>query len=338
MQLGRIIAVALVLAALGLQPALAQGQKVTIPNNNAALIAMPFYIAIQKGYFKDEGLDVQLVDIPSGPDATKMLASGRIDFQPGQLLDGLFLRQQGIKAKSIALLTSRYTASLVVRKAVANEITSVAKLKGRTVGVTGVGGGTWLFLMYLAKKNGLQPDDINVVPVGNGPSALNAVISGRVDALSFVDPENFKLVQDGEAVYLADMTNEAVHQKEIGGSYVNNQVLVLEDYAKKNPKNVQMFVNGIQRALTWARSQSPDEVAAVVRSFPNFAHFEQDIFIGSLKKMLPQALPTTAVITREAFDNNVKIPLGAGTLKTPVPYEEIVDNSFAEAAAKALAK
>ena len=266
-----------------------------------------------------------------------LFRSGRIDFQPGQLLDGLFLRQQGINAKSIALLTSRYTASLVVRKAVANEITSIAKLKGRTVGVTSVGGGTWLFAVYLAKHNGLQPEDLNIVPVGNGINALNAVKSGRVDALSFVDPENFKLVQDGDAVYLADMTNEEIHKKEIGNSYVNNQILVLEEYAKKNPKNVQMFVNGIQRALTWAHSATPDEVAATVKSFPNSAGFEQDIFVGSLKKMLPQALPTTAVTSREAFDNNVKIPTSAGTLKSPVPYEEIIDNSFAEIAAKTLA-
>jgi NitT/TauT family transport system substrate-binding protein len=80
-------------------------------------------------------------------------------------------------------------------RALADQIKSIRDLRGRTVGVTGVGSGTWQFIAYLATLESLKPDDLQYVSVGTGSNVIGAVKSGRVDAMSYADPENPKLVR-----------------------------------------------------------------------------------------------------------------------------------------------
>lgn len=328
-----LLILALVLAAT-VRPALAE--TVTISHAGATLLRVPLYIAIQKGFFRDEGLELQVVETRSGSDAIKMLAGGAVDFSVSQLIDDALLNKRGISARGIAMLSSRLTNSLVVRKGMEDQIKTVADIKGHNLGVTGIGSGTWQFAIYVTKLAGLKQNDFNVVSVGPGAPVMAAVKAGSVDVMSYADPEDYQLVAAGDAAYMIDMTDEATHKRLIGDSYVNNLVIAREEFLRKSPKAAAGFVNAIQRALAWAKGRPGAEIAQVIHDYPAFRRYEMAPFAASVQKMLPAGLPDTAVVTRDAYDNAIKLAVAVGALDAPPPFEQLIDNSFAEQAATSI--
>lgn len=306
---------------------------VRLSHAGAQTFRLPLYVAIQNGYLKDEGINLQVVDTRSGSDAMKMLAGKAVELSTGQLLDAVNLNKEGINIQGVALLTNKLGNSIVVRKALAGQIKGMADLKGRTVGVTSVGSGTWQFAVYMGQLAGVKKDELNFVPVGTGADAIGALKSGRVDALSFADPENYQLVATGDAEFLIDMTNAETHQRLIGSSYLNNQIMVSADYAKSNPEAVQGFVNAIQRGLNWANANSTEEVAKLLSGYSGFQGMNQELLVASLRRQA-NAVPKSAVITKDTFDNAMKFPLAIGVLTEAMPYEQVVNTAFAEKAAK----
>lgn len=308
--------------------------KVTMAHAGTQLMRLPLYIAIQNGYLKEEGIDLEIVETRSGSDGMKMLAGNAVNFAAGQLLDAINLQKQGIGAVGVVMLTQRLGNSIVVRKAVADQIKSMKDLKGRTVGVTSVGSGTWQFAVFAGTLEGLKAEDFNFVGVGSGPNIIGAVKAGRIDAMSYSDPENYNMVKDGDAVFLIDMADDATHRRILGETYLNNQIMVLSSYAKSNPKNVQALVNGIQRAVVWVNTHSIDETTKVLHSYPAFSKLDYDQFLISVKRTLPDGMAKTAMISQAAFDSAMRFPLAVGAIDAAMPYSQLVDSSFAENAIK----
>lgn len=308
-------------------------KKVNMSHATATTIRLPFYIAYQNGDFEKQGIDLQIVDTRSGSDAMKMLAGGSVQISSGQLIDVINLNNQGIHVQGIALLTSQLGNSIIVRKDLAGEIKSMKDAVGRTVGVTGIGSGTWQFAVFAARVEGVDPEKLNFVPVGGAANVVGAVKAGRVDLMSYADPENYKLVQDGDAEFLIDMTDPETHKQLIGDVYINNMIMTTADYAKQNPEIVQGVVNAIQSGLDWANSHSPEEVATVLKSFPGFAGVEYEFLLASLDRM-KNAVPESALITQEAYDSTMKLPITVGVVKEPLPYEQLINTTFAQQAAK----
>jgi NitT/TauT family transport system substrate-binding protein len=309
-------------------------EHVTISHASATLLRLPFYIAYQNGYFKDEGLEVEIIETSSGSDALKLLAGGAVNFSVGQLIDSVNANKQDLPIKGVAMLTNQFGNQIIVQKKLEGQVKTIADLKGKIVGVTGVGSGTWQLVAYLAKQAGMTMEDFNIVSVGGAPNIIAAVTSGRVDGMSYSDPETYKLVHDGNAFNLIDMTDPATHKKYIGDSYLNNEIMIRTDWAKAHTATVQGFVNAIQRGLNWSRSHPVEEVAKLLQTFPGFSGTEPDIFLGSLRRLVPGSLPATAIVTHDAFDNALRLPIGAGVLDKALPFDTLIDNSFAEAAAK----
>jgi NitT/TauT family transport system substrate-binding protein len=309
-------------------------EKVTMSHASATLLRLPFYVAVQNGYFEDENIDLEVVDTRSGSDAMKMLAGGSVDFSTGQLLDAVLLNKRDIPVRGIAMLTRRMANSMIVRKDLADEVKSMADLKGRKVGVTGVGSGTWQFAVFLGSLEGIAPEEFNFISVGGGNNVIGAVKSGRVDAMSYADPQNAMLVKWGDAKFLYDMTDAKTHEKLIGDSYLNNQMMVLKGYAEENPEIVQGFVNAIQRAVNWVNQHSIEETAKVIYGYPAFAKSDYDQLLLSVQRVLPDGVSNSAAISRDAFENAMKLPLAINAIEEPMSYDQLVLPEFAENAEK----
>ena len=309
--------------------------KVRMSHAGAQTFRLPLYVAIQNGYFKDAAIDLEVIGTSSGSDAMKMLAGKAVEFSTGQVLDAVNLNREGINIQGVAMLTSKLGNSVIVRKAIANEIKSMADLKkglNRTVGVTSVGSGTWQFAVYMGLASGLTKEDFNFIPVGTGANVIGAVKAGRVDAMSFADPENFQLVESGDAAFLIDLTDVATHKKLIGDTYLNNQIMVSSDYIKQKPEVVQGFVNAIQRGTVWASEHSPEEIAKLILGYEGFKGSDEALMVKSLRRMIT-AIPKSVVITKDAFDNAMKFPVAIGVLDKPMAYDLLVNTSFAVRAA-----
>ena len=309
--------------------------KVRVSHATVGVFRLPIYVALQNGYFKDEGLEIEIIDSKSGSDAMKMLAGGAVEFATGQLLDAVNLQREGIDCKGIAIATNRMTNSITVKKSLAGQIKSFQDMKAQksTIGITSVGSGTWQFAVHMAKLQGIAKEDLNFVAVGAGTAAISAMKAGKLDVMSMADPENYTVVADGDAVFLYDMADVTQHKQYIGDTYLNNQVMTLGTYIKSNPEAVQAFVNAYQRAIVWNSSHTPEEIAKVIMGYRGWQGTDEKVLVDMLKRGA-SGNPKTAVIEKDAYDNGIKLPLAVGAIKEAMPYEQVINTEFAQNAVK----
>lgn len=306
---------------------------VRVAITNHLIFRTPLYVASKLGFFRAEGLDVELENMQVGSDAMKLLASGGVEFDSGPPIDGIHAIEQGIGVSGVALMNATFQNSVIVTKSQAGAIKRFADLKGHTMGVTGIGSATWQFAMLLTAKSGLKPEDIQFVSLGTN-AQIAEVQAGRVDAMAATDPEPYELVQAGSAVYLVDMLDPATHQRYVPKPALFADVMANDDYIKSHPAQVQAFVNGMQRAFNWCNTHSPEEAAAVLKSFPSFDAYSLKDLVAMEKRLKP-TLPKSVAITREEYANALGVVRTIGQLKTEIPFDQAIKPSFGEHAAKA---
>jgi NitT/TauT family transport system substrate-binding protein len=305
-------------------------EKVRVTQAGSQLYRLPMYVALLNGYFKDENLDVEIVSTSSGSDSIKMMVGGAVEFEDGPPVDLVNLRKQQIEAKAIAILNARLNNSIIVPKAKAGQIRQFSDLKGKTVGMTGVGSGTWQVVAALAKESGIDLDSVSSVAVGSD-GVMTTFLAGRLDALSYVDPEDYLLLKNGDAVALVDFNDPATHRRYFGDETIFNQIVVMESYAKAHPAIVQSFVNGLQKALTWISQRKPEDVAALMKTYEPFKDVALDDLVGMTRRT-GTGFPKSARISQPAFDSVMKLMTEIGVLDKPLLYGDFVDNSYADKA------
>jgi len=209
-------------------------------------------------------------------------------------------------------------------------------MSARTPCVASIGSGQWQAAAILAKQAGIDPEKINFI--ATGPDlAQQAFEAGRVDVLSFNDPLDIALVDQGKAVFMVDFTDDATHKKLIGDQILFTDIAVTADYMKSNPQTVQSFVNAIQKGIVWAKAHSPQEWADMLQSHKFFDTMDKAILVKSLQRMA-SGIPDSAVVTpgsvKTFLDMSASLNLLKGDegLALPMTFEAMVDNSFAEKA------
>jgi putative hydroxymethylpyrimidine transport system substrate-binding protein len=138
----------------------------------------PLFVALEKGYFADQGLDVELI-APSNPnDPPKLVAAGKADIAVSYQHQHQLQVDQGLPLMRIATVVATPLNSLVVLKD--GPIKSLADLKGKTIGYS-VGGFETVLLNVMLEKEGIQPSDVKLVNVNFSLSP--SLFTGQVDAV-----------------------------------------------------------------------------------------------------------------------------------------------------------
>ena len=187
------LAVALIAAACVNAQSL-EKKKITLAVGGKTLLYyLPLTIAERKGYFKSEGLDVEIVDFPGGAKALQAMVGGSADVVSGAYEHTINMHAKGVPIVAIAL-QGRYNGIVLgISKAKAAQYKSAADLKGLKVGVTAPGSSTHMSVQNLAVKAGLKPDDFSAIGVGASAGAVAAMKRGGIDAISNLDPVITKL-------------------------------------------------------------------------------------------------------------------------------------------------
>ena len=219
---------------------------------------LPLTIAERRGYFKDEGLNVEIVDFPGGAKALQAMVGGSADVVSGAYEHTITMQAKGINIESI-VLQGRYNGIVLgIRKDKAGGFKSLKDLKGMKVGVTAPGSSTNHFVNNLLTKNGLKPEDVSIVGVGAGAGAVAAIKRGSVDAISNLDPVINILETEGDIVVVVD-SRAAKGMKEVyGGAYHAGSIYAPVEWVKKNPHTAQAVVNAMVRASLWIRRAKVD--------------------------------------------------------------------------------
>ena len=240
-------------------------KKITIAVGGKSLFYyLPLSVAERKGFFKDEGLEVEIPDFPGGAKALQALVGGSADVVSGayEHTINMAAKHQPIKA---VVLQQKYSAIvLVMPKDKAASYNGGKGLKGLKVGVTAPGSSTNMFVNNLLVKAGLKPTDVSIIGVGAGAGAVAAMEKGEIDALANLDPVVTQLEATGKFVAVVDTRTEQGMKEVYGGDYMASVIYTTDDYIKKNPNTVQAVVNAMVRADKWLAHASPDEVVALM--------------------------------------------------------------------------
>ena len=240
-------------------------KKVTIAVGGKSLFYyLPLTVAERKGYFKDEGIEVEIPDFPGGARALQALVGGSADMVSGayEHTINMVAKKQPIKA---VVLQAKYSSIvLLLPKDKAAKYKSAKDLKGLKIGVTAPGSSTNMFVNNLLAKDGLKPTDVSIVGVGAGAGAVAAMEKGEIDALSNLDPVITQLEATGKFVPVADSRTEKGMKEIYGGEYHASVIYITEEFIRKNPNNVQAVVNAMVRANRWIAKATPQQIVDLV--------------------------------------------------------------------------
>jgi NitT/TauT family transport system substrate-binding protein len=177
-------------------------------------------------------------------------------------------------------------------------------LKGLKVGVSAPGSSTHMIVNYFISRDGLKPSDISVVGVGLGATAIAALKSGQIDAVSNTDPVMTKLEQDGDVKIIADTRTLKGTEQVLGGPMPAGCLYAPVDFIKKNPNTVQAMTNAIVRADKWIHAASAQDVLRVVPE--SYLLGDKALYLFSFNKV-KEAISTDGTISDAGAKNALKV-------------------------------
>lgn len=273
---GVILAACVAIGATLPAPAMAQ-DKITIATGSTSLLFGPVYVAAELGFFENEGLDVEVIDMKGGPKDIAAVAGGSAQICACATTSALGADSKGVDLKLFATVLNQYDQNLVVQGDIASKagvsIESPFKdkanlLKGLTIGVTNPGSGTDQMLRYVVKQAGLDPDrDITITYLGSPSAAVAAFQRKRIDGFLMSSPsaQAAEVLSDGLIIF-QPARGEIDALKDLAYVTLGAQ----EQWLKENPEIVAKFMTGYQNALD-AIHKDPKTAGEAVFN----AHFKQ---------------------------------------------------------------
>lgn len=312
---------ALVAPALWAQPRLEKTKVSIAVGGKAAFYNLPLTIAEQLGYFKAEGLEVEIGDFAGGARALQAVVGGLADVASGGYDHTISAQVKGQKLLAFVMQGRAPGIAMGVSLKAVPHFKSIADLKGKKIGVSSPGSSTNMVANLILLRAGLRPADVSFVGVGTSAGALSAFRSGQIDAISTVDPVMTMLEQKSEIRVIADTRTLRGAQDVFGGPMPAACLYAPAEFVKKNPKTVQAMSYAIVRSLKWLQTAGPSDIIKVVpeayllgdRAL-YLAAFNKGREALSLDGVMPEDGPRTAARVLSSFDPAViadKIDLGA---------------------------
>lgn len=302
--------------------------SITLNEVAHSIFYAPQYVAIEKGYFKEEGLDVKLVNGSGADNVMTAVLSGEADigFMGSEASIYVFNEGSGEKIVNFAQLTQRAGNFLVARKA--DEDFTWDKLKGKTVLAGRKGGMPQMVFEYILKKNNMDPQkDLKMVQNIDFGLTAEAFASGQGDYSVEFEPFAASLEKEKKGVVVASLGVDS-------GMVPYTAYSAKESYIKKNGDTIQKFTNALQKGMDFVKSHTPQEIAEVIQ--PQFKETERETLTTIVERYYDQGTwKDDLVFEKESFDLLQDILESGGELSRWVSYEELVNTEFASKAPKA---
>jgi len=255
-------------------PALLRAQSLEKPRLTLAvggknlLYYLPLTIAETQGFFKAEGLDLNIVDFAGGSQALRAVVGGSADVVSGAFEHTVNMQAKGQRLRAFVLEGRAPQIVLGVNPKTLPDFKSVADLKGKKIGVTAPGSSTNVMVNFILAKAGLKPSDVSIIGVGAAQGAVAAIRSGQIDAISNLDPVITLLVRSGDLKIVSDTRVVAEADKVFGGPMPAACLYAPQAFIDKNPATVQALTNAIVRADKWVqRAGAGDIIKAVPEGY-----------------------------------------------------------------------
>ncbi|MED5018822.1 ABC transporter substrate-binding protein [Paenibacillus chibensis] len=302
-----------------------QAVKVKVGEVTRSVFYAPEYVALEKGFFKEEGLDVDLQTIPGGDKTMTALLSGAIDVALVGSETSIYVYQQGSDDPVINFGQVTQTDGTFLMARQGEGKVDWNKVKGSTFLGQRKGGMPQMAGEFTLRKHGIDPQkDLKLIQNIDFANIASAYLSGTGDYVQLFEPQASIFEKEGKGHVVASFGEESGHLP-------YTVFMSKQSYIKKHGDTVQKFTNALQKAQNWVQQHSPEEIADAI--LPYFKDADKDIIISSVKRYKDQGTyATDPIVDDTEWNNLLDVMSQAGELKEKVPAKAIVDNSFAEKA------
>ncbi len=321
---------ALLIAALsGCQSSNTDGGLTPVTLNEVAhsIFYAPQYAAIELGYFKEEGLDLTLVNGAGADKVMTALVSGDADIGFMGSEASIYTYAGGAEdyAVNFAQLTQRAGNFLVARQP--DENFTWDKLKGRKVLGGRAGGMPQMVFEYILKKNGIDPKlDLSIDQSISFGLTAAAFTSDDSDYTVEFEPFATGLEREGSGYVVASLGTDS-------GYVPYTAYSAKQSYIKSHPEVIQKFTNAIQKGMDYVNSHSAEEIAKVIQ--PQFKETPLENITTIVERYKAQdTWKEDTIFEKDSFELLQNILEEAGELPKRVPYEDLVTIEFSEKAKK----
>ena len=224
-------------------------------------IYLPNKLAFRLGYFKDQHLDVTLIDEGTGQASEDEVVAGNVDAGSGAYTHPMVLNTQGKKIETICQFGIAPGEAEVVDSRLTS-ITSPKDLAGKSLGVTEVGSGTWVLTQAILGTAGVDPSNAHYLGVGAGDTFIAAIQQQKIAAGMTTYPTISRLVNSGKGRILVSLLTPGDTRAALGGDYPFIGVFAKNDWVNSNKDVAQRLVNAYVKTLKYMHSHTPDEIAS----------------------------------------------------------------------------
>lgn len=293
--------------------------KVTVAEVAHTIFYAPQYVAIEKGYFEEYGIDVNLILTAGADKVTAAVLSGDADigFCGSEGTIYVYNAKEKDYLKTFAQLTQKDGSFLVSRKKFDNF--TLDDLKGKSVIGGRAGGMPEMTFEWALKQNGIDPkDDLEIDTSITFAAMGGAFIGGQGDFVTLFEPNALEIEQQGYGYVVASIG-------ELGGVVPYTSYSARESYIEKNSELISNFTKAIQKGLDFVHNSSDKEVAETILSqFPDTSLNDLEKVVARYRKI--DAWPKTTKFSEESFNHLQDIMIDNGVLNNKVSYDKLIYN------------
>ena len=269
-----------------------------------ALYYLPLTIADQLGYFKDEGLQIELQDHAAGSLALQSMLKGEADLTAGSYEHVIDLRRRGVNCRAFVFMGRAPQMVFGVSTRAFPQFRELAQLRGRRVGITAPDSATHWFAKFLLARGGVKASEVEYVGVGNSTSAATALREGRIDAMANIDPVISLLEFRSEIRVLSDTRSLRGTSDLYGGPMGSGCLYAPQDFVLRYPRTLQALANAVVRALKWLQTAGPSDIVHAVPEA--YMHGDRAIYLAALGKAR-EAMSPDGLISDECVENTHRV-------------------------------
>lgn len=292
---------------------LERGRLSIVVGSKAALTSLPLTIAEKLGYFRAEGLDVEVVEQVAGGRQLQDGLSGPADVVCGPFEQVIQLQGRGQFFQAFVLQARAPQVAIGVSTRAVPGYRGVADLRGRRIGVASPGLSTSMVARLVLARGGIKAQDVNFVGVGADADAVSSFRHGNVEAISHIDPIITQLENRGELRIIGDTRTLKGTHEIFGGPMPANCLYAPQEFVQKNAAACQALANAMVHALKWLQTAGPSDI---IRTVPE-AYFLGDraLYLAAFSKVREAISPDgviadegvrTAIRTLAVFDPAVQ--------------------------------
>ncbi|MEO8652883.1 MAG: ABC transporter substrate-binding protein [Ramlibacter sp.] len=230
----------------------------------AAFYYLPLTISEQLGYFKAEGLDVEISDFAGGAKALQALVGGSADVVSGAYEHTINMQSKNQFIRAFVLMGRAPQIAMGVSTKAMPNYKSLADLRGKKIGVSAPGSSTNMVANLVLSRAGIKASEVSYVGVGTAAGALAALRSGQIDAMSNTDPVMTMLEQKGEVKIISDTRTLKGTTDVFGGPMPAACFYTHSEFVQKNPNTCQALANAIVHGLKWLQTAGPSDIIKTV--------------------------------------------------------------------------